>query len=177
MKSKTVSAHFDRYLGSPRAVAESKGVEVREYAGQPEAGAVTWVTAGLGGRTVKGAALQRELSFCCYERFAGTAIGKVVAGVAQRILETGAPHFWGDLLDGFPVAGTRMTALYVAQPVFWPHGFETIPPEKPAVWVAWLVPVTASEAGHIGRFGFHDFDIRIEEEDADLMDLGRKALV
>ena len=172
-----VRDHFHTYLGAPRAATKHAGVDVLEFAAQPEQGCVTWVTVGLGGRSVKKIPINRELSFCCYERFAGPVIAALLGGVAKRILETGVPHYWGDLLDGHPVAGTAMTALYVSQPVFWPHGFEAIPPERPEVWVAWLVPVRASEAKHIERFGAKDFDIRIEEEDADLMDLGRKALI
>ncbi len=180
MSTKTrpdVRAHVEHYLGAPRATVKSGRIEVLEFAAQPESGAVTWVTVGLGGRTVKKIAINRELSFCCYDRFASPAIATLVGGVAKRILETGVPHYWGDLLDGHPLAGTKMTALYVSPPLFWPHGFETIPPENPTIWVAWLVPITASEAKHIERFGAKDFDIRIEEEDADLMDLGRKTLV
>jgi hypothetical protein len=173
----SVRGHLERYLGEPRSIVRAGGVEVMEFAAQPEAGAVTWVTVGLGGRTAKKIPIQRELSFCCYERFANSAIAAVMGDVARRILETGVPHYWGDLLEGHPLAGTKMQALYVSQPLFWPHGFETIPPENPEVWVAWLVPVHPSEAKHIAAFGGHDFDIRIEEEDADLMDLGRRPLI
>ena len=176
----TVRAHFDGYLGEPRrrtshSLPGRAKIEVREHPGQPEPGDVTWVTVGLASL----ASSRRELVFGCHERFACPEIAGLLAGVARRIVESGIPHFWGDLIDlGGPVLpGTKAEALYVSQPVFWPHGFETIPPANPTTWVAWLVPVYRSEARHIAAFGGHDFDIRIEEEDADLMDLRRRALV
>jgi hypothetical protein len=125
------------------------------------------------------ASSRRELVFGCHERYACGEVAGLLADVAGRIVKSGVPHFWGDLIDlGGPVLpGVKEEALYVSQPVFWPHGFETIPRENPTTWVAWLVPVYRSEVRHVAAFGGHDFDIRVEEEDADLLDLGRRALV
>ncbi len=71
-----------------------------------------------------------------------------------------------------------MEALYVAIPVYFPDASQLYEPvEGDPIVLAWLVPVTATEARFAKEHGYDAFEDLLVEKDPDLRDLGRAAIV
>jgi Suppressor of fused protein (SUFU) len=70
-----------------------------------------------------------------------------------------------------------MEALYVTLPVYFPNEFFTSEEESHTVVIAWLVPISASEAHYIVHHGWADFEDRLAEQDPDLTDFGRQPIL
>ncbi|MEH0821537.1 MULTISPECIES: suppressor of fused domain protein [unclassified Micromonospora] len=99
--------------------------------------------------------------------------------VASRCLDTREAVLRGDVIplpEGI-VQGTHFTALYAALPVYYDTDFKSVVTENgDAVAIAWLIPVTPSEAQFILDRGWGQFEGELLKHDPDLMDMTRKAI-
>lgn len=66
-----------------------------------------------------------------------------------------------------------MEALYVAMPAYLPDKFTSCTEETRPIAIAWLVPISASEAEYVATRGWDEFEDRLVELDPDLTDLHR----
>ncbi|MBW8761509.1 MAG: suppressor of fused domain protein [Microbacterium sp.] len=98
-------------------------------------------------------------------------VGKMVIGMERALLR-------GDVIGpaGALVPGTDLTALYVTMPTYFPDEFATYSDDDGAVVIAWLVPITDSEADYVSSHGWDAFEDKLVEQDPDLVDFHRSAI-
>jgi hypothetical protein len=70
-------------------------------------------------------------------------------------------------------------ALYASVPTYFDESFHHYDPADGslAVVIVWLVPITATEAHFVRRVGWRVFESELEEQDPDLLDFERDAIV
>jgi hypothetical protein len=104
----------------------------------------------------------------------------VLEQVGTEALFRGRAYLCGDVIGprGLLIKDGTVSALYVAMPVYFPEGFETvhIEGEDPIV-IAWLVPITEAEANFVRTEGSSAFENKLEEYDPDLLDFQRKSII
>lgn len=179
-----VEEHYSKYLGNPSQSQQiapgTRSVPIlrlQEYANVPSQGAVAIVTLGL--CSALSHTLHEELLFLCYAQFANETLYSLLASVAEEVATSQHPLHRGEvLLLARPLPDTEIEALYIYPPVYLPEGFEPITIEdQPAIHIAWLIPIYASEAGWISRMSSKPFEDLLQSADPDLMNLHRASLV
>lgn len=70
-----------------------------------------------------------------------------------------------------------MAAFYVAMPAYFPDEFATCQSPDGPIVIAWLVPISASEAQYVARSGWSAFEDRLVGQDPDLTDFTRKPMI
>ncbi|WP_405058262.1 suppressor of fused domain protein [Kribbella sp. NBC_01505] len=139
-------------------------------------------TLGLGRHRLdgpSGGGMFQELLVLVTEEFAGAPVPAVVQQVAMACLKEHRGLLRGEVLGpaGVLVDGTRMEALFVASPVYFPDEFATVVEDGREIRIVWLVPITGSEAAFVRERGSDAFEDLLMEADPNLMDLSRKAVV
>jgi hypothetical protein len=129
---------------------------------------------GTAGRTVR-----QELVMLYREQDGPRTLPGVLHQVAMGALEQHRGFLRGEVIGprGPLVEGATCEALYVAAPVYFPDELHVFQPEvgDPIV-VAWLVPITCSEAHFITHHGWEAFEDRLEARDPDLLALDRPGI-
>ncbi|MDQ0577190.1 suppressor of fused domain protein [Agromyces albus] len=72
--------------------------------------------------------------------------------------------------------GATTSALYVTAPVYFPDEFATVREAGHDVVIAWLVPITTSEAEYVKAHGWERFEDVLVEQAPDLIDFSRAAV-
>ena len=103
----------------------------------------------------------------------------ILQQVGMRALHDRRCYLRGEVIgpNGPLADGSKLEALYVAVPVYLPDSFHVFRPTvgDPVV-MAWLVPITASEAHFVGKHGWEAFEHQLLEEDPDLLNMTRESM-
>lgn len=177
--------HIERHLGTiiegwPEEIdgVAAPCMVVRTERG-PTDGSQTLVTLGLSksllalsdDRTVR-----LELVVAFRDRARVGHFPGVLRDLARECVQRGKAVARGQVLGprGTLVEDTRLAALYVSNPVYFPAPFRRFdPPSGGPIVFVWLVPITAAEADYVGTHGWQAFEQRLEEVDPDLLDFDR----
>jgi Suppressor of fused protein (SUFU) len=104
-------------------------------------------------------------------------------GILQQLgmdaLGSGAAHALGDVIGprGELRAGSSVSALYTALPVYLPDSFHVCRRTPDPVVFAWMVPITDAEAEYARRQGREAFEAALESADPDLLDISRESIL
>jgi hypothetical protein len=148
----------------------------------PTEGVVTYSTLGLSRHILnmpRARQVRQELLFSVAIGVAEDDFTKLLAHVGDGILRKHEALLRGDLINlGYSVAqGTRCDHLYVSLPVVFPDGLATCTDTTPPTVFAWLIPILPAEANFVAKFGWSEFESRLERSDPDLFDMGRSCIV
>jgi hypothetical protein len=181
--------HFEGYLG-PIEVGwkDSDGsawpFHVVRFSGGPIQNTVTYSTLGLSETALQSPVsekqIRHELLIMVRSRYADRNIPAILHQVGTEAIATGRPYLRGDVLGprGTLVRGTDMAALYVSLPVYLPDAFDTYKsPEGIPVVLAWLIPITGTEAHFLHANGWQEFEESLCNLEPDLLDLSRPSVV
>jgi suppressor of fused protein SUFU len=169
--------HFEAYLGRTRAGIQGDGTTppgvqvVRFGADQPFAGVTTVATLGLSHHYLNQPTqppVRQELLMHVPEQGQPPNLAGVLFQVAEDLLREPRCLLRGEVIGprGTLFAGTAMTALYAALPVYLPDDFAEFANEDGPVALIWLV----------AQYGWSAFEDALVVEDPDLTDLNRRSL-
>jgi hypothetical protein len=100
--------------------------------------------------------------------------------VAADCLDRHNAYLRGETIErqGALFPSTRLTALYVTAPNYFPDEFATTLTEDHAeIVLAWLVPITAEESHFVSHYGWSDFEDRLVRINPDLLDFQRCSII
>lgn len=99
--------------------------------------------------------------------------------VASESIRTGYAVLRGEVLGprGALVPSSALEALYVAAPAYLPDEFAVHQAPGQTTVFAWLVPITASEVTFVREQGWDAFESLLVEQNPDLCDWNRPAIV
>ncbi len=181
--------HFERVLGLIEAgwSVDADGLrmpfQVARFPQGSGPGTVSFATLGLGRYPLpslaSGRAIRHELLLLAPESLKDGMLPSLIHQIGEETLQSGRPLLQGDVIGprGPLVPGSQMEALYVTLPVYFPDEFATFEEEGHTTVIAWLVPISASEAHYIVHHGWADFEDRLAEQDPDLTDFGRQPIL
>ena len=69
-----------------------------------------------------------------------------------------------------------MEAIYVSLPIYFPDEFSVYSQNEIDIAIAWLIPISRSEARYVRERGWRDFEQRLAEIDPDLVNVYREPL-
>jgi hypothetical protein len=176
--------HLEAYLGRIRAAfpgddSTPPGVQVVRFGpDQPFAGVTTVSTLGLSHHYLSQPAVRQELLVHVPEHARPSNLAGVLLQVAAELIHGNRSLRRGDVIGprGRLFAGTAMTALYAALPVYLPDDFADFASDEGPVRLTWLVPITDDEAAYVTNYGWSAFEDALVAEDPDLTDLNRRSL-
>jgi hypothetical protein len=149
----------------------------------PVKGAVVLSTLGLSNHmlhTATGKQLRMELVMLHRERDRATNLPGVMQQVGADILRAHHGPSRGDVFGprGPLRPGATVEALYVASPAYFPESFHFYVPADGTVPIvmAWLVPITATEAAFVRQAGWSRFEDELAKQNPDLINFGRASM-
>lgn len=168
-------------LGPPndrRHVDES--LHVLEFRDPGAPGVCTYVSLGLSDHELRqeDGLIRQELLFDCYDRFAGENLSFLVAHVAGQIAIRGQALAAFEALSIDPVLAdlTGVEAVMGYAPIHHSEGIHVISTDPPTV-VAWLLPISSSEARLAIDRGWEALADVFERKQPDFLDLERRAVL
>jgi hypothetical protein len=145
---------------------------------RPCPGASTLMTTGLS--ELAWHQLDQELLMCLWTAEISTEAQLLLAAVARALAGGLEPLRQGDVLPpaGPLLPGTRMEALYVCGPRYFPEEMATLRlPAGRVVRLLWLIPIHESEAKFVAAEGASAFEAELVKHDPDLLSLARPPIV
>jgi hypothetical protein len=182
----TVLGHFEAFLGeielgwSRDADGHDMPFQVVRFPRGSGDGTITFATLGLSRypqRSASGKTIRQELLMIVPESLRTGPVPGLLQQAGMETLTAARPLLRGDVIGprGKLVSGSRMEALYVSLPVYFPDDFAVYQGEEP-IMIAWLVPISAREAEYLSTRGWRAFEDRLTESDPDLTDIYRSTL-
>jgi hypothetical protein len=175
--------HLETFLGpiaggwTEDAAGARLPFQVVRFEGRPRGNVVTYAILGLSRHVLElpSKTVRQELVMAVDRAFATTDVVGVLATVGELLLERHMALLRGEVLPPRDplVAGSRLDALYAAQPVMLPDEFAVFAGSDPPTVFVWLVPVSAREAAIIGSHGWDWFEEQLVAQQPDLFDLAR----
>lgn len=184
----TLVEHLERFLGPLQLgwAVDADGFkmpfQVVRFEKGSGPGTISLATLGLGRHLLtsptSGREIRHELLILAMKGMESGAIPSLLHQVGSAALRGHRALLRGDVIGphGPLVAGSSMEALYVTAPVYFPDEFATYADAEGPVVIAWLVPISASEADYVARHGWSAFEDRLVEQDPDLTDFARQAM-
>lgn len=184
----TVIEHYESVLGPIRVGwatgpdGDAMPFQVVRFDKGSSPGIISFATLGLGGfplsSPTSGRAIRHELLMLAPKEMESSAIPSLLLQVGSAALQGRRALVRGDVIGphGRLLPETSLEALYVTAPVYLPDEFATCEGEDGPVVVAWLVPISASEANYVANKGWDAFEDRLVEQDPDLTDFSRAAI-
>jgi hypothetical protein len=125
-----------------------------------------------------GREIRHELLMIVPEGLASGPVPGLLQQVGIDALTAGRALLRGDVIgpQGPLVCGSAMEALYVGMPVYFPDEFATYVGNDLSIVIAWLIPISQSEASYIARKGWRSFENRLAADDPNLTDINRLSL-
>lgn len=172
--------HFARFLGEPgtqeRILLDRVGrsIGLLRYEGQPCEGATTVVTSGLS--DLEHHLLHEELVLTLWSQEVSVDVVRVLEHVARLLAQGREPLAHGDVIGPYgPLCdGTDMSAIYVAEPAYFPEEFaHFVTNDRCTTRMRWLVPIHTAEVRLIERSGAAHFEALLTAQDPDLLSLQR----
>jgi hypothetical protein len=182
-----ITRHMEQHLGPMRGGRkvtphDEEPFFVVEFADRPGNGETTFVTLGLSQRLLRspaGAAPARqELLFSAGNADPAEA-KELLADVALRVAASEASLDRGAIVGprGPLFSGSRLEAFYCVPPAYFPESLAVCRAATPPVIVVWLVPITASEAAFVSHEGPRAFEVLLQAQRPDLLDVRRAEIV
>ncbi|WP_308012429.1 suppressor of fused domain protein [Arthrobacter sp. M4] len=105
-------------------------------------------------------------------------IPSILKQVGEEAIHNNSALLSGQVIGprGFLSPGTNVKALFVNSPVFLPDEFATFETDEGSGVIAWLIPVTGSEATFVHKAGWERFEEILDESNPDLFDWRRKGI-
>lgn len=180
-------AHLEQHLGpitggwSNSTEGDPLGVTLARFAGAPVAGASTYCTLGMSSVPLEldDRRVRHELLAACWDRCFVSGLGGLLAGLSLQVTDRGVALRRGEVLRfGGPLfEGTQASALYAAEPAYFPPGLGVWRGSDPPTVIVWLVPIYDAEAEFVAEHGWDAFENLLQEGDPDLLDLQRAPVV
>lgn len=186
MKIANLPEHYERHLGEISHGwaddALSHRIQIVSFKCQPEPGVTTFATLGLSRYIfdlTETRNIRQEILVSANEVFSVDDIAGFSLSVAEHVLERGSALLRGEVLGpGRPViAGSTLSAVYVANPSPFDDGLTKFDSEPPATVFAYLIPITATEASLVGARGWRWFEDELERQNPDIWNLARSEQV
>jgi hypothetical protein len=181
-----LSSHLESYLGNIEAGWRrgADGVElpfqVARFQRGVGDGTVAFATLGLGGHLLGGRTKQirQEFMMIVPESLRDGPVPGILQQVGIGVLETHRALLRGDVLGpkNSLFVGSKMEALYVTLPIYFPDKFSVYAEDGTNIAIAWLVPISRNEAHYVQERGWRDFEQRLTEVDPDLANVYREPL-
>lgn len=123
--------------------------------------------------------MRQEFLMTVAEVPVGDNVGLLIAQVGREVLDSHSAALNGSVIGprGPLFPGTQMEALYVTTPGYLPEGFETFHGPQGDTFVAWLLPITHSEAHFVLRYGSRQFEDILAASRVELTDIHRDRLI
>jgi hypothetical protein len=180
-----VLEHLERHLG-PADAGWSRGADgsrmpfqvVRFAGGRQIPGIVAFSTLGLSRRRLRsppsGRDVRMELLVLLPEAWREAPVPSILQSLGSGLVETRIAIRRGDVIGPqgpLVVPDATVQSFYTALPAYLPEEFATCAEDGYAVAIAWLLPITVTEARYISRNGWSAFEARLAEYDPELADL------
>ena len=156
--------------------------QVVRFAGGSDADSVGYATLGLSQHPLlsptTGRTIRQELLMLAPESQAPDRVVSQLLQVGSMALGAERALLRGNVIGpaGAILPESELTALYVTTPVYFPDEFATFAGPDGDVVVAWLVPITTSEADFISHRGWDAFEDKLADQDPDLVDFQRAGM-
>jgi hypothetical protein len=179
--------HLERHVGALEvgwtkdANGKTMPFQVGRFRVRGEPG-VTFSTIGLSRSGLRSRVseklIHQELVMRVPVQFIESGVTAILQQVGGEALSNGTAYLRGDVVGprGPIVERSRLEALYVSIPVYFPESFGQLDLEDRTIVFAWLVPISANEAAYVRSMGWDAFEKRLVELDPDLIDLERSPL-
>ncbi|HEX3956225.1 MAG TPA: suppressor of fused domain protein [Trebonia sp.] len=122
--------------------------------------------------------IRHELIMCVPDSLRDGSVPGLLQQVGLTTLRSGNALLRGDVIGpaGPVLPGSSLTALYVGVPVYFPDEFAEVEEDGKTIIIAWLVPISDSEADYITEHGWRQFEHLLAEKDPDLVDVSRPSI-
>jgi hypothetical protein len=181
-------AHYEKYLGTiqggwsrfderrlPFQIVECRSERLRGISSFATLGFSKYALAmGSSGRTIRS-----ELMMVAHTSFGSKNIPALMEQVGSEAIESGSAYLYGDVIGprGQLFEDKAFEALYVTTPVCMPDRFAVLEcQEGNDIVIAWLIPITHSEAHFVFKNGPDAFEDLLERSDPDLFDFNRASV-
>jgi hypothetical protein len=181
-----LSSHLESFLGNIEAGWRrgADGVElpfqVARFQRGVGDGTVAFATLGLSDHLLDGRTKQIRQEFVMIgpESLRDGPVPGIMQQVGTGVLEAHSALLRGDVLGpkGSLFVGSKMEAIYVSLPVYFPDEFSVYTQNEIDIAMAWLVPISRNEAHYVRECGWRDFEERLTEIDPDLVNVYREPL-
>lgn len=177
--------HLERRLGPIHTgwTVDPDGVsmpfQIVRFAGGADERSVGYSTIGLSNHRltsrVSGRHIRQELFVLAEEHIDPDLIVSLLYQVGCAAVQARQALLRGQVIGpaGTLFPGTKMTALYVTVPVYFPDDFATIAAEAGNIVVSWLVPIGDREAAFVAEHGWSLFEDQLVDQDPDLISFDR----
>jgi hypothetical protein len=181
----TLVDHFEAHLGAMTVgwARDADDValpfQIARYQGQGDLSRICFATLGLGQYSLasptSGRDTRLELLMLASNEVDATAVPALLTQVALTAIRTNRALLRGDVVGpaGPLVTGSKMEAFYVTSPAYFQPEFAVYHDTEGPIVVAWLVPISVSEADFVTRSGWDAFEDLLVEADPDLADMHR----
>jgi hypothetical protein len=187
-RMKGLVEHLERILGpihtgwSAGPDGESMPFKIVRFSGGSDADSVGYTTLGASEHrllsTTSGRAIRQELLMLAPDSLSPDVVVSLLYQVGTMALRSGRALLRGHVIGpaGALAPGSELTALYVTMPVYFPDEFATFSSENGDVVIAWLAPISTSEADFIARHGWDAFEDELAKQDPHLVDFQRSGM-
>ena len=180
--------HFERYLGeveigwSRDADGDEVPFRVVRFRRGRGKGTISFATLDLGRYPLRSPVgrreIRHELLMIVPDRLRDGPVPGLLQQIGTEVLGAGQSPRRGDVIGprGELFPGSEMQAMYVAIPVYFPDDFAVCNENGTEVVIAWLVPISLSEARFVRERGWRAFEERLAESDPDLTNVFRASM-
>lgn len=178
--------HLERFLGpieyawtDPIKITDIKALRFRPSS---IPGTIVQSTLGLSSQPLpmhKGRAVRQELLVCSSHEAESEHLASFLITFADYVKTHGCALLAGQVVGPADpiIPGCKMNSVYIAVPGIFPETFRTFTGSEPPTIFAWVIPIYESEASFVTKFGWNEFETRMEKLDPDLLDLHRKSFL
>lgn len=177
-------AHMESFLGpiargwTVDSTGASVPFQVVQYAGDATNGSDSFSTIGLSQFPLRsrtsGKRVRHELLMMVRHQIPASSPVGILQQVGTELIASHSALLRGDVVGprGPLFEGSQMEALYSTIPVYLPDDFAACGDTV----IAWLVPLSDSEAAFVTDHGWEVFESRLAIDDPDLTDVRREPL-
>ena len=177
--------HLERNLGEMTGGSNWEGIADKaivtaRFEDHPWEGSVTHATVGMSRCPFlqeDGQKYRQELMISVWKEWERD-LAAGLAATEALILKNHRPLLWGELffLEAPVVEGAQTTSFLCAPPLHLDEDFEKFEGDSGTVEIGWLIPVRHEEIALIQAIGGDGFLELVDEQDIDILDLGREAV-
>ena len=162
---------------------EEEGIQIVQYGNEPFEGCSVYSTLGLSGYYMRGykggKEIRHELFMISRNDFGEKNIPAILQQISQESIREKKAYMRGEYIKmkGEVFQGTKLTALYVSNPVYFEDDFWEYDNGKDVPIVnVWVFPIYEEEVSILDSEGWGYFEDKLESEDPDLLDFNRGAV-
>lgn len=186
MSHKNIVDHVESFLGKIdygwKNNDTESAISVARFCDQPVEGMNTYVTLGLSHHALsmpKEREVRQELVFSVFDTVSSDDVVSFLLSFSGFILEKHEALLRGQVVGpaGPIISGSLMNAVYASMPVMFDDEFATFDGTSPSTVLVWLIPIFENEAKYVQEHSWEAFEDILEQQDPDLWDLNRGAVV